>query len=478
MTTSADATFETMVTNIGTVAANRYNDGVEDTKVGTAVAENVLSGKTFTNSEGTNIEGTMVNNEAISKSLNYGEEYVVPAGYHNGSGKVINSVISGSFNNAATTGIEYEENNTDATIIPDNGALYINAGYFPNTKITLGHMIPDDADYPNAGVSEIRSGYEAYDTNGNKIIGTIADVTPEFTGGAASVIETENTITTNMRTATSGDYYIDATAKAKATRDTVTYNGVATGYINVASGVVASDSDTSEEEIINADRVYLPSANTQLNFLSSNTYISGNSCVTLSDKANGIEVTSYSRVKGQASVDKSGYIESTNYKQDTINTDEATRYLTQVTVPVETSFAISTTDDESGDTSYKTGSLIAYNGKNRFTRFTNKGKINVENDGECYCSDVGGKYAGSLTVDAPYLKNGSSIRPASAPKIVDQGKWAVTNLNASSNSGTYFGAIVYTKPDDYIKVVTSVPSTKETAIIKNSTNGSYYLWKD
>lgn len=31
---------------------------------------------------------------------------------------------------------------------------------------------------------------------------------------------------------------------------------------------------------------------------------------------------------------------------------------------------------------------------------------------------------------------------------------------------------------DYIKTVSSVPSTKDTSIIYNSTNSKYYLWRD
>jgi len=181
------------------------------------------------------------------------------------SGKFLSSVTvnpmpSGSLNNAATTGVTYTESTDATTVIPAEGALYINAGYIPNTKILLSHLIPDDANYTNAGSGQIRSGYEAYSPDGKKLIGTIADVTPKFTGGTASLTGTSNAISTNMTTATSGDYYIDATAKAKATRTAVTYNGAATGYINVASGTSASAANTSAEGSISATRIYVPTA--------------------------------------------------------------------------------------------------------------------------------------------------------------------------------------------------------------------------
>ena len=44
----------------------------------------------------------------------------------------------GSFNNQATTGVTYTENTTDATVIPSGGYLYLNQGWFDNTKISLG----------------------------------------------------------------------------------------------------------------------------------------------------------------------------------------------------------------------------------------------------------------------------------------------------------------------------------------------------
>ena len=180
------------------------------------------------------------------------------------SGKLLSSVTveamsNGSLNNAATAGVTYTENTAASTVIPSEGALYINAGYIPNTKITLGHMIPDpETGKNNAGAAAMRSNYVAYDKDGKKIVGTIADVTPSFTGGGASLTGTSNTISTNMKTATSGDYYIDATAKAKATRTAVTYNGATTGYINIASGTSASASNTSTEQSITANRIYVP----------------------------------------------------------------------------------------------------------------------------------------------------------------------------------------------------------------------------
>lgn len=54
---------------------------------GNAVAADVLTGKTFMNANGAET-GSMVNNGAVSETLDAGQSYTIPVGYHNGSGTV------------------------------------------------------------------------------------------------------------------------------------------------------------------------------------------------------------------------------------------------------------------------------------------------------------------------------------------------------------------------------------------------------
>ena len=173
----------------------------------------------------------------------------------------------GSFNNQASNNITYTEDTSAATVIPSGGYLYLNQGWFENTKISLGHLIPDDVEYTNAGVLEILSGYEAYDTNGQKLIGTMATVDPKFDGGGLSVTPTVNSltgpkitvsssgtfktsttfgVTTTKPSGTDGTSYLtidgsasittkgSVKASASATRGAVLYNGVYKGYLNKA----------------------------------------------------------------------------------------------------------------------------------------------------------------------------------------------------------------------------------------------------
>ena len=88
----------------------------------------------------------------------------------------VGTISTGS---SAKTGSDWTTNTS--AVIPANGYLYISAGYYPNTQISLATLIPDDSSLPNAGNGHILSGYEAYDTNGNKLKGTIATITPDST---------------------------------------------------------------------------------------------------------------------------------------------------------------------------------------------------------------------------------------------------------------------------------------------------------
>lgn len=56
---------------------------------GNAAVGDVLSGKTFSNENDIDLEGTMTNNGAVDVTIDTNTtQYTVPAGYHNGSGKV------------------------------------------------------------------------------------------------------------------------------------------------------------------------------------------------------------------------------------------------------------------------------------------------------------------------------------------------------------------------------------------------------
>lgn len=71
--------------------ANMYRSvlsGGGTAPTGDATAADVLTGKTFSNAQNVGISGTMPNRGAVSASIEAGNSYTIPEGYHNGSGTV------------------------------------------------------------------------------------------------------------------------------------------------------------------------------------------------------------------------------------------------------------------------------------------------------------------------------------------------------------------------------------------------------
>lgn len=105
---------------------------------GNATAENVLADKKFSNDNDTGITGTMPNRGAVNTTLALNETYTIPEGYHNGSGKVTQSIttkgaITDSVSNVVSGDSLY-------TRIPQ-GAYFTNAtsGY-PEIKTSVSSL--------------------------------------------------------------------------------------------------------------------------------------------------------------------------------------------------------------------------------------------------------------------------------------------------------------------------------------------------
>ena len=134
--------------------------------VGTATAADVLAPKTFTNSTTSGEVGTMVNNGAVSKTLDAttgNQSYTVPQGYHNGSGTV--NIVLEEKSATPTT--------SSQNITPTNGKVL--------SKVTVGAVSLSG----NAQQSHVLNGETYYTTSLTKQTGTMTDRSGWATTGSA-----------------------------------------------------------------------------------------------------------------------------------------------------------------------------------------------------------------------------------------------------------------------------------------------------
>lgn len=156
-----------------------------------AEAENVLSGKMYVGSDTDDEAGTgnMPNNGAVSASLNAGQSYAVPKGYHNGSGKVIANSLSSQTSATAAAGdilsgkTGYANGNKLTGTMVNRGAVSaslnagssynIPAGYHNGSgKVSAASLASQTAG--NATAAYIESGKTLW-VNGSRITGTLVN---------------------------------------------------------------------------------------------------------------------------------------------------------------------------------------------------------------------------------------------------------------------------------------------------------------
>ncbi len=158
---------------------NDLNTQIADLKdkqsTGNATVADVLEGKTFSNSSSVGLIGTMPNKGAINQTLNAGGSYTIPAGYHNGSGKVtVNSLASQT---SATAGAGQILNGYTAWVngnkitgsMPNRGALNWSGS---NTTYTV------PAGYYSGGTLDSRPSYtNGYNAGRTSVINNLKLVT-------------------------------------------------------------------------------------------------------------------------------------------------------------------------------------------------------------------------------------------------------------------------------------------------------------
>ncbi len=168
-----------------TTVKDSLDDLISKAKVGTASASQILSGKTAL-VQGSTVTGTMTDRGAVNQTLSAGGSYTIPAGYHNGSGKVTAKSLADQTSATASafhilSGYTAYVNGTKLTgTIVDNkavsqtlsagGSYTIPAGYHNGSgKVTATSLA--DQTSATATAADILSGKTAY-VNGSQITGT------------------------------------------------------------------------------------------------------------------------------------------------------------------------------------------------------------------------------------------------------------------------------------------------------------------
>ena len=136
--TATDAGFATLINNIDKIVT--LMQGTQDAN---AAAQQILNGYSAY-AKGAKVDGSMANRGAVSQSLGINGSYTIPAGYHNGNGKVTQSI--------ATQGAQ--------TITPGTAAKTIAA----NQYLSGVQTIAGDA---NLVAANIAKGKSIFGVNGN-----------------------------------------------------------------------------------------------------------------------------------------------------------------------------------------------------------------------------------------------------------------------------------------------------------------------
>lgn len=117
---------------ISEVTVNPIPQNYQDVSSVTAAASDVLANKAIVTSNGTLTAGTMPNNGAVSQSLNAGDSYTIPAGYHNGSGKVTANSL------ASQTGVDTGKIAITAATVLNGSQGWVNGAKVSGTMANNG----------------------------------------------------------------------------------------------------------------------------------------------------------------------------------------------------------------------------------------------------------------------------------------------------------------------------------------------------
>ena len=147
-------------TYVGADTNDEIGVGELDLDAVTAMAPDVLSGKVIVDKDGKPLTGTMPNRGTVNQSLGINGTYTIPAGYHNGSGKVTQNIpIQGADVSGTDRAWATNMSNWEGTV-----NLGVRNGYYLNGVNWIQGSLP------NYSARNIRAG-----VNMGGVVGTMTD---------------------------------------------------------------------------------------------------------------------------------------------------------------------------------------------------------------------------------------------------------------------------------------------------------------
>ena len=158
-------------------------EGLDDI---TAGGGDILAGKVMVDKEGNPLTGTMANQGAKTAALNCGGSYTIPAGYHNGSGKVTaNSLASQTSATAGAGNIlsgktAWANGSKITGTIASQGALTLNPGTTAKTGSVSGKYMTGNITVPAISIAaaNIKKGVKITFPDGSSVTGTFEGWVP------------------------------------------------------------------------------------------------------------------------------------------------------------------------------------------------------------------------------------------------------------------------------------------------------------